>query len=70
MLVLDEGAMAILDAHIDANPYLLPPGSEDAVPPVPQYMVDIDKAYMDRNEEGTLDWPDGTIESDTNPQEQ
>ena len=56
MLVLDEGAMAILDAHIDANPYLLPPSP---VEDVPEYTIEIDHGF------DMAQWPDGTIEQPT-----
>lgn len=67
MLVLDEGARAILDAHIDANPYLLPPLPQDSN--IDDDSEDWDNVYMD-----SFDSPleeampiGGTIESDTNP---
>lgn len=78
MLVLDEGAMAILDAHIDANPYLLPASPEE-VSGAAQRLIDIDNAYMESNGEDDVweDIPDDfdsaveddEIESDTTQQE-
>lgn len=78
MLVLDEGAMAILDAHINANPYLLPQTPVEGVPVPPDsdadnHDEDWDNGYMD----DTDLWSDthgsgpdaSTIELDTTQQE-